>query len=57
MTYPTLAGFQRRFDERVMQCLQDAGLGKLAEGPAGLDLQHEASAPRPVTLITPVLFS
>ena len=35
VTYPTLAGFQRRFDERVVQCLQDAGLGKFAENPAG----------------------
>lgn len=34
-------GFQRRFDERILQCLQQAGLGKLAETPSGLDLGHE----------------
>lgn len=36
-----MMGFQRRFDERILQCLQMAGLGKLAETPAGLDLAHE----------------
>jgi ABC-type uncharacterized transport system fused permease/ATPase subunit len=40
VTYPTLAGFQRRFDERVMECLRCAGLEKLADTPAGLDREH-----------------
>ena len=38
LCYPTLAGFQRRFDGRILECLQAVGLGKLAESPAGLDL-------------------
>ena len=36
-----MAGFQRRFDDRILECLQVVGLGKLAESPAGLDLVHE----------------
>jgi len=40
VTYPTLAGFQRRFDERVLECLRAAGLEKLADTPAGLDREH-----------------
>lgn len=36
-----MMGFQRRFDEQILRCLQMAGLGKLAETPAGLDLTHE----------------
>jgi ABC-type uncharacterized transport system fused permease/ATPase subunit len=41
VTYPSLAGFQRRFDARVVECLNAAGLTKLAENPLGLDLAHE----------------
>ncbi len=41
VTYPTLAGFQRRFDSRVTECLTAAGLSKLAANPLGLDLAHE----------------
>ena len=41
VTYPTLAGFQRRFDARVAECLHAAGLTKLAENPLGLELAHE----------------
>ena len=40
MTYPALAGFQRRFDARVRECLITAGLQKLADNPQGLDLAH-----------------
>lgn len=38
LCYPAMAGFQRRFDDRILECLQAVGLGKLAESPAGLDL-------------------
>ena len=38
LCYPTMAGFQRRFDGRILECLQAVGLDKLAESPAGLDL-------------------
>lgn len=41
VTYPALAGFQRRFDARVEECLRAAGLGTLLDTPAGLDLSHE----------------
>lgn len=41
VTYPKMMGFQRRFDEQILLCLQNAGLGKLAESPTGLDLAHE----------------
>lgn len=41
ITYPTLVGFQRRFDDRVRECLVAVGLGKLADNPFGLDLTHE----------------
>ena len=40
VTYPALAGFQRRFDDRVMECLRFAGVDKLADTPAGLDREH-----------------
>ena len=40
VTYPHLSGFQRRFDARVMECLQLAGVGRLAETAAGLDREH-----------------
>jgi len=40
ITYPMLAGFQRRFDERVLECLRMAGVEKLAESAAGLDREH-----------------
>jgi hypothetical protein len=36
-----LAGFQRRMDPRVLECLAAAGLSKLADNPQGLDLAHE----------------
>lgn len=41
VTYPKMYGFQRRFDERIVECLRAAGLSKLIDNPVGLDLQHE----------------
>lgn len=41
LCYPAMAGFQRHFDDRILECLQAVGLGKLAESPAGLDLVHD----------------
>jgi ABC-type uncharacterized transport system fused permease/ATPase subunit len=50
VTYPTLAGFQRRFDSRVTECLTAAGLSKLAANPLGLDLAHEEWCARAAAL-------
>lgn len=41
VTYPKQMGFQKRFDERIVECLRMAGLTKLADNPEGLDLVRE----------------
>lgn len=41
MTYPQLCGFQKRFDARILSCLEKAGVAKLAESGAGLDRVHD----------------
>lgn len=40
VTYPALAGSQRRFDSRVRDCLAKAGVAALGDSGAGLDREH-----------------